>query len=204
MRHNSATSKTLSQLPASPVQPRFDRPFGTAHHVRNFRATEVILIEQQKTKSVIVPQLADGVLQLIGKVPRIAGTRSDGLVNKQRSPRIPRPLLQSRATPIRGNREDPWFQRALRVPRLQAAKSPEKDVLRHVFRVFTLSQHPETKGENQRLEALDQFARSSLLAAETPLDQACFVGHSTPCASISKYLGRAPLGFSHFGPTPKT
>jgi hypothetical protein len=80
MRHNSATSKTLSQLPARPVKPRFDGPFGTVHYVRDFRATEVILIEQQKTKTVIVSQLADGGLQLIGKVPRFVGTGSDGLI----------------------------------------------------------------------------------------------------------------------------
>ena len=71
MRHNSASPKTLSQLPARPVKPRFHRPFGTAHHVRDFGATEILLIEQQKTETVIVPQLADGRLQLIGEVPRI-------------------------------------------------------------------------------------------------------------------------------------
>ena len=117
--------------------------------------------------------------------------------------RISRPLLQGRATAIGGDRENPWFERALRVPPLEAPKSPEEDVLGDVFRVFTLSQHPETKGEDKGLEPLDQFARGGLLAAETPLDQGCFVGHSTPCASISKYLGRPPRGFSNSGPTAK-
>jgi hypothetical protein len=193
MGHNSASPKTLSKLPARPMEPRFDRPFGTAHHACDFGATEILLIEQYETETVIVPQFANRRFQLIRQIPRIAGAGRDRLVQMERAAeRISGPLLEDRAATIGGNRQNPRFQRSRRVPPFEAPKSPKENVLGDVFRVFTLSQHSKAEGEDEGLEPLDQLARSDLLAAEIPSDQGCIVAHTTPCASISRYQGLLP------------
>ena len=75
------------------MQPCFDGPFGTAHHIGDFGATEIFLVEQKETETVIVPQLANGGLQLVGKLARLVGAGRDRLVEVQRSTRIPGPLF---------------------------------------------------------------------------------------------------------------
>jgi hypothetical protein len=110
MGYNSASPKPIGQLPARPVKPGFDRPFWTVHHIRDFGATEILLIKQQKAETVIVPQLANGRLQFIGKIPRGIGVGGDRLIEVQGSAGgNSGPLCESRPTAIGGNRQNPRF-----------------------------------------------------------------------------------------------
>jgi hypothetical protein len=198
MWNDSASPQTVSQLATRPVKPCLHSSFRATHYGRDFGATEILLIKQQKTETVIFSQLANGRLQLVGEIRRSGGIHGNRLVQLLgTADRISGALSQRSATAIGRDRKNPRFQRSRRIPPFKTPEGPKEDVLGDVFRIFALPQHAETKREYERLEPLDQLARSRILAAETALDQGCIVGQLDPLCFEKQIPGPGDCGFSN-------
>jgi hypothetical protein len=110
MWNDSASPQTVSQLATRPVKPCLHGSLRATHDGRDFGATQILLIKQQKTEPVIFPQFADGRVQFIGEIRRSGGADGNCLVQVLgAADRISGALSQGSATAIGCDCENPRF-----------------------------------------------------------------------------------------------
>jgi len=177
---NSSASQNVGQLAAGAMQPRFDRSRGTIQNLADFGARQFLLIEQDKTRAVVFPELLQSALKFLAQFAVFGRGPTLRCFDDVRNGRQPGPLFQSRPAAIDGNRHQPRNEGATSVPTPQVAEYPEENLLRHILGIFPVPQHAITQPENPALKPLHKRAHRSLVTLDAALNK-CGISAGHEC-----------------------
>jgi hypothetical protein len=170
---HSTIFQLTDQFAPRSVDPSLDRAQGTIQRGADLCVTQFMLMEQQKSLTILGPQRAERPLDFFGQ---ISGFRDlQGIVAQvvdQGSHRwLPHAHRQQRSAAIAGDGQQPGKELALLIPRAQAAEHSNQRFLCHVLGILSMPQHAITKAEYLAAVRVDQFDHGRLVAAQASTHQ---------------------------------
>ena len=177
---DSAPAQVVGELGAGPVQPGLDRPDRSSHRLADLLVGEVLLVEEGEHQPIIGPKPAERPLQLARQVVGVGGSRAmvGPILGRRDGGRAAGALREGRAATVCGDPQQPGAERPLALETREPAEGADKRLLHHVLGIVPVTEHPETKAEDETLIPLDQPARSIGITAADRLDQRAVVHQS--------------------------
>jgi hypothetical protein len=191
----AALPKLFRQFLSRPKEPGFHGPFRASQNLTNFRQSQFTLMMQDKTGSVLFAERAEQLFHNVRQPLNLGNRRGLDVERLFRGTgKSPLPFQMSSAA-IRGNREYPRLQRTASIPSPQMPYRPEERDLRHIFRVVTMPQHPETEPKHTVFKPFNQFPNSLGISRETAANEFAFVVHLALLSRHNELPRRLAKGF---------